>query len=236
MIIHGDCIEVMGGLVSESIDLVVTSPPYNLDKNVVGSTDIFTKSGKQRWEEGYENYGDSMGDDEYVAWQRACISEILRLLKPTGALFYNHRWQSVNLAQKDMLTHITAGFPLRQTIIWYRGGGYTLVPHRYFPSCYEVIFLIAKEEFKLRTGQGVGDVWRFPPERNSPHPAPFPVALPERCIRSSYGSIVLDPFLGSGTTAVAAIRCGWDYIGIDNSLEYIDMAKERVGNTCLSLI
>lgn len=75
-------------------------------------------------------------------------------------------------------------------------------------------------------------IWRFSPERNNPHPAPFPVVLPLRCIYSILDeqpeATVIDPYIGSGSTAIAAKLLGYNYIGIDISKEYIDLAKKRL--------
>ena len=94
---------------------------------------------------------------------------------------------------------------------------------------YEVIYLIAKKKFKLAKGaNSFGDIWEFGQEKNNPHPAPFPLKLIERIILSSNGKTVLDPFMGSGTTAVAAKKLGREYFGIDLSPEYVEFAKKRV--------
>jgi len=75
-------------------------------------------------------------------------------------------------------------------------------------------------------------IWRFPPERNNPHPTPFPVVLPLRCIYSILDeqpeATILDPYIGSGSTAIAAKLLGYNYIGIDISKEYIDLAKKHL--------
>lgn len=79
----------------------------------------------------------------------------------------------------------------------------------------------------------LSSIWRFPPERNNPHPAPFPLILPARCIYSildKKSGVVIDPFAGSGTTLVAASLLGKNYIGIDISEEYIAVAKKRLRN------
>lgn len=77
-------------------------------------------------------------------------------------------------------------------------------------------------------------IWRFPPERNNPHPAPFPLALPVRAIFSvaddRKDGIVIDPYCGSGTTLVAAKLLGYDYIGVELSKEYVDFAEARIVN------
>ena len=66
------------------------------------------------------------------------------------------------------------------------------------------------------------------PEKGSNHPAPFPETLSDRIISSTEAKIVLDPFSGSGTTAISALKCGRNYIGIDNSKEYVEMAESRI--------
>jgi site-specific DNA-methyltransferase (adenine-specific) len=94
---------------------------------------------------------------------------------------------------------------------------------------YEVIYLIAKKKFKLAPkANGYGDIWEFTQEFKNKHPAPFPVALPYRCIESTNAEIILDPFSGSVTTAVAAKELGRKYIGIDLSPEYCDLAETRL--------
>ena len=80
----------------------------------------------------------------------------------------------------------------------------------------------------------MSSIWRFFPEKKIKHPAPFPLQLPLRCIYSvldeKKGCIVIDPYVGSGTTVVAAKMLGHKYIGIDISKNYVDMIKERVEN------
>lgn len=75
-------------------------------------------------------------------------------------------------------------------------------------------------------------IWRFPPERNNPHPAPFPLRLPLRCLLSILDeekkAVVIDPYIGSGTTALAAKLLGYSFIGIDTSPQYIALAKKRL--------
>jgi DNA modification methylase len=71
-------------------------------------------------------------------------------------------------------------------------------------------------------------VWRIPQEANNPHPAPFPVELAQRCIESTTGRIILDPFIGSGSTAIAAEACRRDWIGIEASKDYCKLANERI--------
>ncbi len=213
----------------KSIDLVVTSPPYNL-KNSSGNGMKDGRGGK--WSnaaliKGYATYDDNMPYDAYCQWQKACLSEMMRLLKDDGAIFYNHKWRVQNGLIQDR-REIVADFPVRQIIIWRRKGGINFNAGYFLPT-YEVIYLIAKKDFKLAPkANSYGDVWEFKQEQNNTHPAPFPVALIDRIISSTTGRIVLDPFMGSGTTAVVAQGLGRDFIGIELSEEYCRMAEARI--------
>ncbi len=228
-IINGDCLEIMSKLPDESIDLVVTSPPYNL-KNSTGNG--LKNANKGKWANaelvnGYATYDDCIPYDEYIEWQRKCLNEMMRLLKNDGAIFYNHKWRVQNGLLQDR-HEIVQGFPVRQIIIWKRKGGINFNPGYFLPT-YEVIYLIAKKKFKLAPkANRYGDVWEFKQEMNNPHPAPFPVNLIERIIGSTNAEIILDPFMGSGTTAIAAIKLDRKYIGIEIAPEYCEMAENRI--------
>ena len=216
-------------LPDESIDAVVTSPPYNL-KNSTGNGMKDGRGGKwsnARLLSGYDDHHDAMPHDEYVAWQRACLTEMYRLLKPTGAIFYNHKWR-VQAGLLQDRSDIVEGFPVRQIIIWRRKGGINFNPGYFLPT-YEVIYLIAKPEFKLAPkANAYGDIWEFTQEMKNDHPAPFPLSFASRCVASTTGQVILDPFMGSGTTALAAIDNERDYIGIELSESYTKLARERI--------
>lgn len=228
-IICGDSLEVMRQMPDESLDLVVTSPPYNL-KNSTGNGMKDGRGGK--WKNaaligGYSHHHDAMPHEEYAAWQRACLTEMLRLIKPTGAIFYNHKWRVQGGLLQDR-QDIVEGFPVRQIIIWKRKGGINFNPGYFLPT-YEVIYLIAKPDFRLAPKANAhGDVWEFGQEMKNKHPAPFPKALVKRCISATEAQVILDPFMGSGTTAIVARDLGRTFIGIDLSPEYCAMAEERL--------
>jgi modification methylase len=229
-IICGDCISIMKQMPDKCLDLVVTSPPYNL-KNSTGNGMKDGRGGK--WKNaalvnGYSNHNDNMPHEEYVQWQRNCLSEMFRLIKNDGAIFYNHKWR-VQAGLLQDRQDIVSGFPVRQIIIWRRKGGINFNPGYFLPT-YEVIYLIAKSEFKLAPkANAYGDIWEFTQEMNNIHPAPFPVALIYRIISSTLAQLVLDPFSGSGTTAVAATLLGRNYIGIELSPEYCKLSEQRLG-------
>ncbi len=228
-IICGDCLDIMKTIPNGSVDLIVTSPPYNL-KNSTGNGMKDGRGGK--WSnaallKGYVNHNDNMPHDEYTKWQRKCLDEMLRLVKEDGAIFYNHKWRVQDGLLQDR-QDIVEGFPVRQIIIWKRKGGINFNPGYFLPT-YEVIYLIAKSKFKLAPkANAYGDVWEFTQETNNVHPAPYPLALIDRIISSTQSELILDPFSGSGTTALAAIKNNRKYMGIEISSEYCQMAEERL--------
>ena len=228
-ILCGDALNVMRRLPKSSVDLIITSPPYNL-KNSSGNGMKDGRGGK--WQHaslinGYQEHSDNMPYDKYCAWQRDCLHEMMQLLTDQGAIFYNHKWRVQNGLLQDR-REIVGDFPVRQIIIWKRKGGINFNSGYFLPT-YEVIFLIAKPKFRLAKGANrIGDVWEIKQEMNNPHPAPFPVQLIERIVESTDARLILDPFAGSGTTGVAAKNKERDYILIDNSENYCQLAKTRI--------
>lgn len=229
-IICADSLDVMREIPNSCIDLIITSPPYNLN-NSTGGRGL----GKSRINPnpkvsfGYDQHNDNMPHEIYVEWQRNMLLESMRILKPEGAIFYNHKWRVQNGLLQDR-NDIIQGFPVRQIIIWQRSGGVNFNKGYFLPT-YEVIYMICGKKFKLMRGaNALTDVWKVDQERNSLHPAPFPIEIPLRIIDSVECEIVLDPFNGSGTTTLAAEMRGKNYIGIDNSQTYCDMALNRIAN------
>lgn len=228
-IINADCMEVLKKLPSNSIDLVVTSPPYNL-KNSTGNGMKDGRGGK--WAnaaliEGYDTYDDCLPNDEYAKWQHEVLMELVRIIKDDGAIFYNHKWRvqaGIIQDRRDIVYDV----PLRQIIIWKRKGGINFNAGYFLPT-YEVIYLIAKKDFKLMPHcNRYGDVWEIMQEQRNDHPAPFPVELIDRIISSTSAKVVLDPFMGSGTTAVVAAGLGREFIGIEKSPKYCEAALKRL--------
>lgn len=230
-VIEDDALNALARIPKGLVQLALTSPPYNL-RNSVGNGMKTGSSGK--WlaatlQDGYGQHADNMPEREYVRWQREVIAAVLDLLPPEGALFYVHkrRVQAGILQDRD---DIVDGFPVRQIIVWDRMGG---MNHNrtYFIPAHELIYLIAKPKFELsREGRSYTDVWQIPPERNNPHPAPFPLKLAQRVIASTDASVVLDPFMGSGTTGLAAKSLDRHFIGIEKSGAYCELARERISS------
>ena len=219
----------MAQMPAESVDVIVTSPPYNI-KNSTGNGLKNGSGGKwpnAKLINGYDSHDDAMPHDEYVEFQRDYLAAMMRVLKPSGAIFYNHKWRIQGGLLQDR-SDIVAGFPVRQIIIWKRAGGINFNKGYFLPT-YEVIYLIAKPDFELAPkANAIGDVWSIPQETKNPHPAAYPIELAQRCIESTTGQVVLDPMIGSGTTAIAAELAGRDWIGMEISEAYCEIANDRI--------
>lgn len=229
---HGDCLEVMKTLEDESIDLIFTSPPYNLGNSSGGSFNA-KSIGAVDLKDGYEEHTDDLPHEAYVKWQKEVLTECWRLLPETGAIFYNHKPRVQN-GTLQLPLELNPGLNVRQIVTWYKKSGINYSPTFYLPVS-EWIIIFAKPKFRLKNKQIsiVGDVWEIPPETKNPHPAPFPVALPKRAIETINCETVMDPFSGSGSTGVACIEAGKKYIVIDNSTKYLDISKTRLEQATL---
>ncbi len=231
-VIVGDALEVLKRLPDNSVDMGVTSPPYNKGEN------------KKGWLVDrviYRGATDKLPEEEYQRIQVEVLNELYRIIKPGGSFFYNHkvRWERGRMLHPmDWLRRTK--WVIRQEIIWdrmiaanIRGWRFWQVEERiywlYKPEGNNLIGKELKSKHALLTS-----IWRFPPEKNNPHPAPFPIALPVRAIYSIMddrkGGVVIDPYCGSGTTLVAAKILGHHYIGIDISEEYVRYALKRLEN------
>jgi site-specific DNA-methyltransferase (adenine-specific) len=232
------------------VDLVFTSPPYNMGnttgggfpgKKLLGHYDPAAgmqarNGGMGKWSggtlvKGYDEHDDNMPHDEYVAWQKAFLLASWATLSDTGAIYYNHKPRILSGRAVLPLDH-NPDLPLRQIIIWARAGGINFSGVFYCPT-HEWIMILAKEGFRLRSkaASGAGDVWYIPQEENANHPAPFPVELPRRAIETTAPGLVLDPFCGICSTIVAAKRQGVPAIGIDTSQEYLDYGIDWLKKT-----
>lgn len=239
-IYHGDCIEVMDALGPDVADIVVTSPPYNMGvtpggngRGVYGHT---TQHARRFTLDGYDGASDARPPDEYDAWLREVLVRCAHAT--TGAVWFNHRprvrngraWVPLDMDFAFLAEPTGDRFGPRQVAIWDRkqstGTNAGLLSIRS-----EWVMLFAWDGFKMdRKVVAFGDVWSFGvPANKHGHPDPFPEELPERCIALSRPSVVLDPFVGSGTSLVAAKRAGVKAIGIDQSARFCAIAAERCG-------
>lgn len=237
-IIMGDCRKALKTLPDESVHLVITSPPYN-----VGI--------------GYGDYSDSMPLNEYLEFTREWLAECHRVLTDDGRICVNiptskYKDNAIDLFQLHNIMKET-GFKYRELIIWVkkRNSDRRFVVKKKIYGTWnpanpmlrnpiEAILVMNKNNRRL-SWQGKSDLtageflrwsytfWEIDTEPDRTHPAPYPVELPRRLIKlySFPEQIVLDPFLGSGTTTKAAIELGRNSIGIELNPEYVEMARQR---------
>lgn len=231
-IYHGDSREILPTL--HDVDMVFTSPPYNLGTTTGGGMCDGSLAAK-KLAGGYATYSDDMPQHEYDRWQRWTLLTLWNTLSPTGAIFYNHK-PRIQGGLAQLPTDYGAGLPLRQVIVWDRGTGMNFSESFFLPKA-EWIVVWAREGFALRdkSASQVGDVWRVPPEHADRHPAPFPLALPTIAINATDAALILDPFMGSGTTLRAAKDCGRRAIGIELSERYCEIAANRCAQEVLAL-
>lgn len=237
-IYHGDSNEILPRLADGSVDIVVTSPPYNMGLTPGGNGRGMYRPGANnkagRFRDGYSgNNDDALDYDEYCAWQRWVLAECWRVT--TSAVFYNHRPRVEHGQLREPLNG-DYGLPLRQRIIWDRGTGIDITL-RSFVTRGEYILFFAHPEFKMANHgmSGMGDVWNLGMETRCDHPAPFPLSLPTRCILASDAARTLDPFMGSGTTLRAAKDLGRKAIGIEREERFCEMAAMRMAQEVLAL-
>jgi site-specific DNA-methyltransferase (adenine-specific) len=229
-LIQGDCFKVLPTIPDESIDLVITSPPYNK-----GLYDKHKRPGRlNTWRIRKIKYGefeDNLPEEVYQKQQIDLLNELCRVLKPKGSIFYNHKSRIVN--HKIIFPSWVLNFNVRQIIIWDRGSSPQIAPIRFYPTT-EYVFWITKSniqpKFYRDLARHQSEVWRIPPEVSPEHPAVFPEELVKNCIMaaSDIGDVVLDPFLGSGTTMKVARDLKRSCIGIEINQEYIELCKKRL--------
>jgi modification methylase len=228
--------EDMSELPSNSVHLVVTSPPYNVGKE----------------------YDEDLDLNEYREFLKRVFREVKRVLVPGGRLCIN----IANLGRKPYLPlHIyiiqdmlDLGFLMRGEIIWNKAGGgspstawgsWLSAKNPTLRDQHEYILVFSKDTFTRQNPFGrkstisreeflefTKSVWTFPAvsAKEIGHPAPFPVELPYRLIQlyTFEGEVVLDPFMGSGQTAIAALKSKRFYVGYEIVPEYVELAQKRI--------
>jgi DNA modification methylase len=235
-IVHGDALEVLGGLPATSVHLAITSPPYNLGLP-------------------YRGYSDDRPPGEYLEWLKEVWRALHRVLVPGGRFVLNVAPTSIKdfrPIHHDLSTDLRKlGFIMRTEIIWYKQtmgrrtawGSWRSPSNPHIVPSWEYVLVFSKGQWKLLGDPRAVDItareferysdgfWQIPPERRRHgHPAPFPEELIERLVKfySYRGNVVLDMFGGTGTVAAVARRLGRHYLHIDSSMEYCRAAWERV--------
>jgi modification methylase len=231
-LIHGDTLTELKKIESNSVDLVVTSPPYN--KNYWTRNRDHESYGLFKTYIDYDSFSDCLEPEVYVQGQKDVLNELVRIIKPTGSIFYNH----MDILYKNNTIHpsYVYDYNLKQIIVWDRGNTPSIAKQYFFKTT-EWIFWIKKDwdaspYFDKTQATHKKNIWRINKEKNNIHPAPFPEELVENIVKSCCpeNGLVLDCYNGSGTTAVVCKKNNKDYIGIDISEEYIKMTKERLWN------
>lgn len=231
-----DCLEGLKLLDDNSIDLIITSPPYN--KGINGKTnkgEIWNKT--IDYNDDISN--DSMPEEEYQKWQIDILNECYRVLKQDGSMFYNHK-NRIHSGKGEIISPykwlFQTNFKIRQEIIWNRANTPNVNRRRYLPTT-ELIFWLTKSKTPIFDRKPDtkynSEIWKFSAQRNTGHPAPYPNDLPENiihCVKCDRKITVLDPFMGSGTTAIAAIKNDCNYIGFEKFKKYIELANNRLNN------
>jgi site-specific DNA-methyltransferase (adenine-specific) len=230
--------EEMKELPDCSVHLMVTSPPYNVGKE----------------------YDNDLTLEEYLSFLKRVWRETLRVLVPGGRACINvanvGRKPYIPLHASIMKDMIDLGFLMRGEIIWEKGasaststawGSWQSATNPTLRDTHEYILVFSKGSYRRDKMDGrvstiakgeflefTKSVWGFPSEsaKKVGHPAPFPVELPYRLIQlyTFSNEIVLDPFMGSGQTALAALKAGRHFVGYELSEDYCDLARRRIEN------
>jgi len=235
--IYNDDILKTDAIENDSVGLIVTSPPYDVDIK-------------------YENYDDSIPYDRYLEFTKRWLAKCRDFAKPDGRLCLNIPLDKNKGGQQSVYADITTiakeiGWKYHSTIIWNEQnisrrtawGSWMSASAPYVIAPVEVVVVLYKERWE-KASKGKSDitrdefiewtngVWNFSGESRSRvgHPAPFPVELPKRCIKlfSFIGDIVLDPFLGSGTTLIACLETSRAGIGVEINENYCKLAVKRL--------
>ena len=219
----GDCLEVMKSMPDKSVDLVVTSPPYNFGG--------FNRDGRKRQ---YSQYSDDLPDDVYKEFIKSVLVECARLVSDGGSIYWNHRGKIKDWQYYSPYWVIDAcPIPLLQHIIWKFPSSAEVAKVKWYPRK-EDIFFFSKGKPKYFNPEmaKLSDVWEINHECNFEydHPAPFPTQIPVRAITAStiIDATILDPFMGSGTTGVACVQTGRNFIGIEIDPTYFAIAERRI--------
>ena len=163
--------------------------------------------------------------EEYQKWMIRCFTSCM--VNAKGLVWVNHKTRYRDGAGIHPLSFLP--FPLWAEVVWQRNGSMALNCKRFAPS-HEYIFGFGRPHHWNDELNTLLSVWQIASSPDSEHPCTWPIQIPQRLILASCppGGIVLDPFMGIGKTAIAAIRAGCHYIGIDNNEQYCEIARERI--------
>lgn len=225
-IICGDTLEELTKIESESVDITITSPPYNLGDD--------HHTGSKR----HNVYYDSRPEEEYQNWQIEVLTELLRITKLNGSLFYNHKNRIKNdLLISPLLWIWKTNWLLKQEIVWWNGSQ-NFDPIRFYPHTERIYWLVKHPKTRLQNPISLLDIWHIAPVGTQQgHPRQFPEKVVKNILCCfPKAKIILDCFGGMGTVAVVCKELGLQSIYIDNNPDYCKMAEKRIANTMGRLI
>lgn len=233
-LILGDCLEVMKTMADKSVDMVLTSPPYNM-RTRIRNGKYTTRERSEHFSKKYKHFDDALPINEFYDFHKKCLTEMLRISK---IVIYNFQ---IVTGSKEAFFKILGDFSkdIKDIIIWDKGFGQPAMHEKVLNSSYELLVVLEEDgragrviqNAKFKRGE-MQNILRIGREKktSSIHSACFPEKLADTIIKnfSSEGDIILDPFAGSGTTGVACKNLGRNFIGIEIAPEYFEMAKERL--------
>ena len=229
----GDCLEFMKNMPDESVDLVVTDCPYHIVQGGCSNNTVTFKAmgGVLNKQREFENVSKEFvktgkifkhNEIEFREW----IPEIYRLLKQDSHCYIMINGRNL----KDLQIECEkAGFKFLNLIVWDKGNQ---TPNRWYMNSVEFILFLRKGKAKKINNLGEKNILRVPniQKGKKTHPTEKPIELMEILLENSSlpQGVVLDPFMGSGSTGVAAVNTGRNFIGIELDNQYFDIAKERI--------
>ena len=220
--IHNEnCLETMARMPDNFVDLVVTSPPYNLGNKHHTGNNVF---------DAYDLYSDNLPEKEYQDLQIKVLNEIARVLKPNGSILYNHKNRIKNGIQISPYEWIfKTNLLLKQELVWFNGSQ-NFDKCRFYPMTERIYWLSKETKTDFSNEINQHDFIKDSAEGTAKeHKRAFPLNLARRFILCfPNASLIYDPYMGSGTTAVAAISENRNYIGSELSAEYIKVAEKRI--------
>lgn len=210
-----DCIEGMKQIDNESVDLVVTDPPY-----------LVSYATNHRKDKSHE-FCSAIQNDDNPTLISDYIKECYRIMKPNTAMYMFCSQVKVDFFKQELEKY----FRLKNMIIWVKNNWTAGDLKGQFGRQYEIIFLVNKGQ-KPFNGKRLTDVWTFPRVSGSTqlHQNQKPLDLIKQCVEkhSNPGDLVFDGFMGVGTTAVAAIELGRNFLGFELEKRYCDIAEQRL--------
>jgi len=233
-LIQGDCLERMKDIPDGSVDMVLTSPPYNMNLRIRNGKYCSRQIVKEISTK-YTNYDDNLPMDEYFEFNKSVLNELLRV---SDLVFYNVQFLTGN---KPALFNLIGYFAekIKEFIVWDKLNAQPAIGKGVMNSRFEVLLVLqnsAPESRSFKSAQfdrGVLDnLWQIKRGKkvNKDHGAVFPEELAHRVISnfSEQGATILDPFMGTGTTGVACKNLNLNFIGIELDPEYFEIAKARI--------